>query len=54
MGCNCGSARRTARKYVLSYEDGSGRASSEHATKTDAEIKDAQNGGGGVIRPVVR
>ena len=52
MGCNCGSTRAKATKYVLSYEDGSGRESSEHASRTDAEIKDAQNGGGGIIRPV--
>lgn len=55
MGCNCGRGRTTtATVYVLSYEDGSGRASSEHATRTDAEIKDSQNGGGGKIRPVTK
>lgn len=52
MGCGCGSTRNKTTTYVLSYEDGSGRASSEHATRTDAEIKDAKNGGGGIIRPV--
>jgi hypothetical protein len=37
--------------WLLEYENGS-KASSEHATKTDAEIADARNGGGGTIRPV--
>ncbi|MGI5151360.1 hypothetical protein ACQEVC_34190 [Plantactinospora sp. CA-294935] len=53
MGCNCG-AKRQKRVYVLSYEDGSGRRSSEHTSKTDAVIADVRNGGGGVIRPVDR
>ena len=53
MGCNCGQ-QRTATVYVLAYEDGSGRKGGEFATRTDAEIADAQKGGGGVIRPAKR
>jgi hypothetical protein len=51
MGCNCG-ARSRKTVYVLSYEDGSGRKSSEHPTRAAAEVADARQGGGGVIRPV--
>lgn len=53
MGCNCGS-KATTTVFVLSYEDGSGRRSSEHQSRTDAEITDARQGGGGIIRPVRR
>lgn len=53
MGCGCGDQTRTT-VFSLEYEDGSGRPSSEHATKTDARIADARNGGGGTIRPVVK
>ncbi|GIE28969.1 hypothetical protein Ait01nite_020140 [Actinoplanes italicus] len=53
MGCGCGQKRRTT-VYVLSFEDGSGRASSEHATRTDADVANARAGGGGTVRPVQR
>ena len=51
MGCNCGT-RRTTTVYVLSYEDGSARKGGEFQSRTDAQVADARNGGGGVIRPV--
>ena len=51
MACGCGQTGRST-VYVVSYEDGSGRKSSEHATRTDAVVADARAGGGGVIRPV--
>lgn len=53
MGCNCGSKAKST-VYVLSYEDGSGRKGGQYASRTDAEIADVRNGGGGVIRPVAK
>ena len=52
-GCGCGGNRETT-VWLVEYEDGSGRATTQHATKTDAEVADARNGGGGTIRPVSR
>lgn len=49
-GCGCGN-RRTSTVWLLEYEN-STRTSTEHATKVDAEIADARNGGGGTIRPI--
>lgn len=49
-GCGCGTSRRNT-VWLLEYEHAT-KKSSEHATKTDAEIADARNGGGGTIRPV--
>jgi hypothetical protein len=40
--------------WLLEYEDDSGRPTTEHATKTDAEVADTRNGGGGTIRPVTK
>jgi hypothetical protein len=51
MGCGCGAARRQT-VWVVSYEDGSGRQSTEHTTKAAAEVADVRAGGGGVIRRV--
>ncbi len=53
MGCG-GGQKRKATVYVLSFEDGSDRKSSEHATRTDADVANARAGGGGVVRPVQR
>jgi hypothetical protein len=50
-GCGCAGSRRTT-LWLLEYDDGSERKPSEHATKVDAEVADARNGGGGTIRPV--
>jgi hypothetical protein len=49
--CGCGGVRATT-VWLLEYEDDEARPSSAHATKTDAEIADIRNGGGGNIRPV--
>lgn len=49
-GCGCGTRRKTT-VWLLEYE-GNPESSTEHATKTDAEVADARNGGGGTIRPV--
>jgi hypothetical protein len=49
-GCGCGT-RRTSTVWLLEYTNGT-RTSTEHATKTDAEITNARNGGGGTIRSI--
>jgi len=49
-GCGCGEYRKTT-VWLLEYEDGSGRPTSQHVSKTDAEIADVRTGGGGTSRP---